>query len=284
MIRIKLNLANILSIGYTDCMIFEEYAFFIRKYINRKKSISLMHDSLKEGYKDFLERSRSDSFDYEGSKYKIIPVKTPLFKGGDDIISYMIKDILPNIESGDLVTIAESVIAVTEERAFRVEDIKPSKWAYLLYPWVSNVNYGTGLGMPETMQCAIDEIGLKRILKATLYGAADRIRKKHGSFYDVTGKSVKGIDFKKEHPIPFKGSHNYIVLSPKNPQEFSKLMFKALGTASAVVDANNVSVDILGIYPKNSKTAALAAYAMKGNPAGQDDEKTPIVIIRKITK
>ncbi len=126
----------------------------------------------------------------------------------------------------------------------------PSVWAYLLYPWVSNVTYGTGLGMPETMQCAIDDAGLKTILKATIYGAADRVRGRHGSFYRIAGPGVKSIDFKKEHPVPFRGSHNYIVMSPSNPAEFCRQSYRATGICTAVVDANNVSVDIMGISPQ----------------------------------
>ena len=258
------------------------YAGFVRRYINKPKNIKKMHGDLNKGYEEYLDRKDKDIFDFENKKYKILKFKTITFKRGDDLVSYM-KDLLSNkLEKNDIITIAESILGVTQGRAYPVEKIVASKWAYFLYPWVSNVTYGTGIGMPETMECAIREIGVKRILKATVFGALDRITKKHGSFYRIAGPSVKSIDFKKEHPIPYENSHNYIVLSPADPDGFCKTIYRKMNHITAVIDANNVSVDVLGLYPANIKTKELLMRAMKGNPAGQDDEKTPIIVIREI--
>lgn len=258
------------------------YARFVRKYINKPKNIKKMHKMLNAGYEEYLDKKDKDTFAYEGKKYKIIKYKTIIFKKGDDLIGYMKELLLPSFQQNDIITIAESILGVTQGRAFPVEKITPSRWAYFLYPWVSNVTYGTGLGMAETMECAIREVGIRRILKATLFGAMDKITKNHGSFYKIAGPRVKSIDFKKEHPVPYEGSHNYIVLSPANPHGFCKNIYEITKCATAVIDANNVSVDVLGLYPDSKAMKQLLLTAMKGNPAGQDNEKTSIIVIREI--
>lgn len=258
------------------------YAKLVRRFVNKPKSIKGMAGALSKGYDEYLDRKDKDVFEFDGKRYSIVKFKTITFKRGDDLYSYIETLLTDSLGPDDIVTAAESILGVTQGRAYPVEKIIPSKWSYFLYPWVSNVTYGTGIGMPETMECAIREIGLKRMLKATLYGAADRVLKRRGSFYRIAGPKVKSIDFKKNHPVEYDGSHNYIVLSPGNPYGFCREMHKRLNRAFAVIDANNVSVDVLGLYPDNKKTRELLLNAMKGNPAGQDDERTPIIVIREI--
>lgn len=260
---------------------FKIYANIIRKYINKPKSISSMHDSLKMGYNEYNKLKNSNTVTYDDHTYRIIKFKTPIFVSGDNLEHYIEEHIIPHTKNNDILTIAESVLAITQGNAYTLEEIPPSNWAYFLFPWVLNVTYGTGLGMAETMQCAIDIIGLRTILKATFMGAMDRIQKKHGSFYSIAGPDVKSIDFKKEHPVPFKNSHNYIVLSPNDPYGFCKNIFTKFNLRCAIMDANNVSVDILGYYPKNNELNNMLKHLMKGNPAGQEGEKTSIIILRQ---
>ncbi|MGE3063795.1 MAG: coenzyme F420-0:L-glutamate ligase [bacterium] len=258
------------------------YAKFVRKFINKPKNIRKMSGVLNRGYEEFLESREKDAIEYDGKRYSIVKFKTITFKKGDNLYEYLESLLKNKLEESDIITVAESILGVTQGRAFPIEDIKPSRWAYFIYPWVSNVTYGTGIGMPETMECALREIGLKKMLKATLYGAMDRVIKRRGSFYRIAGPKVKSIDFKKNHPVEYQGSHNYIVLSPEDPYGFCRRMHEKTNHSTAVIDANNVSVDVLGLYPNTTETRKLLMKAMKGNPAGQDDERTPVIIIREI--
>ena len=55
------------------------------------------------------------------------------------------------------------------------------------------------------------------------------------------------------------------------------------GISCMVVDANDIDVEILGKSPDLAdKPAALLADLIRDNPAGQDDELTPFVIVRDI--
>lgn len=260
---------------------YNAYAKFIRTYINKPKNIGQMHSVLISSHNDFKAMHDNNSVVYDNKTYSILRFKTPVFGEGDNLYSYIVNEILPSTQDNDIITIAESVVAITQGNAFRLDDVRIGKWALILYPWVSNVTYGTGLGMAQTMQCAIDTAGLCTILKATLMGALDRISGRHGSFYAIAGNAVKSIDFKKEHPVPFRGSHNYIVLSPSQPNAFCRRLYKYTRRPCAVMDVNNVSVDILGYYPESPKLKDLLLHAMKGNPAGQEGEKTSIVVLRQ---
>lgn len=241
-----------------------------------------MHSTLISSHNEFKHMHEKETVAFDGNNYRIIRFKTPVFRENDDLQSYIINEIIPQTEKRDIITIAESVLAITQGNAYRLDEVRISKWALLLYPWVSNVTYGTGLGMAQTMQCAINTAGLGTILKATVMGALDRITGKHGTFYAITGDAVKSIDFKKEHPVPFRGSHNYIVLSPKQPYQFCKSIYEQTGHSCAVMDVNNVSVDILGYHPQTEYMRNLLMETMKGNPAGQEGEQTSIVILRQI--
>lgn len=265
---------------YIMIFILKLYAAFIRRFINKKRNIRRMHSALQESHARYLDSAKRDTVQVREGVFRILPLKTPVFTEGDDLFAFIKSQLNDAYRKSDIITVAESIIGITEGRAYRLDELRLTPWAYLLYPWVSNVTYGTGLGMAETMQCAINEAGLKTILKATLYGAADRLRRRHGSFYSIAGPKVKSIDFKKEHPVPFRGSHNYIVLSPSDPRGFCRHVYRETGTACAVIDANNVSVDVMGTYPPDRISRDSLIELMTGNPAGQEGETTPIVILR----
>ena len=58
---------------------------------------------------------------------------------------------------------------------------------------------------------------------------------------------------------------------------------EALDIACAVVDANDIDVEILGRSPSlASRPDEALADLIRDNPAGQDDELTPFIIVRDI--
>ena len=62
-------------------------------------------------------------------------------------------------------------------------DIKTTRGARLLSRFVSRTPVGVGLGHPATMQLAIDEVGLPRILLASVAAAVTRPFGMRGVFY-----------------------------------------------------------------------------------------------------
>ena len=76
------------------------------------------------------------------------PVKTHVVVSGDsipDILDLYVKDYL---EEGDMIFISEKIIAISQGRAFDIDDIEVSKLANFLCKFVYKSPYGIGLGSP----------------------------------------------------------------------------------------------------------------------------------------
>ena len=70
-------------------------------------------------------------------------------------------------------------------------------------------------------------------------------------------------------------------MGPINVMNYCKNISKLLQIESAVADVNDLGgVKILAY--SNKSTLKILNKVLKSNPAGNDDQKTPIVLIRKI--
>jgi len=204
-------------------------------------------------------------------------VKTRVLNRGDDLIAEVRAYAGGLLKSGDILTIAESPVAAVQGRAIPITEIKPGFWANLLWRFVKKVPYGIGLRSPWSMQCAIDEVGLLRILRAALAGFWGKLRGRSGDFYRVAGKQAAMIDA--AHTSGVKEFYECVILGPKDPDGVARQLAEALGCPVAVVDAN----DIFGctvVGASDGVDVELVQAAMRDNPAGQGDELTPIIILR----
>jgi F420-0:gamma-glutamyl ligase len=204
-------------------------------------------------------------------------VKTRVLNRGDDLIAEVRAYAGGLLKPGDILTIAESPVAAVQGRAIPITEIKPGFWANLLWRFVKKVPYGIGLRSPWSMQCAIDEVGLLRILRAALAGFWGKLRGRSGDFYQVAGKQAAMIDA--AHTSGVKEFYECVILGPKDPDGVARQLAEALGCPVAVVDAN----DIFGctvVGASDGVDVELVQAAMRDNPAGQGDELTPIIILR----
>jgi hypothetical protein len=70
-----------------------------------------------------------------------------------------------------------------------------------------------------------------------------------------------------------------IVLGPSDPEGVARRMAAALGCRAAVVDVNDLgNVEIMGASPGVDAEGLTAV--MRTNPQGNDDEQTPLVLVR----
>ncbi|MEO0005653.1 MAG: coenzyme F420-0:L-glutamate ligase [candidate division WOR-3 bacterium] len=206
-------------------------------------------------------------------------VKTHILNKGDDLIGEVKRYAGSLLKPGDILTIAESPVAAVQGRAIPISEIKPGFWANILWRFVKKVPYGIGLRSPWSMQCAIDEVGLPRILRAAIAGFWGKIRGRSGDFYRVAGKQAAMIDA--AHTSGVKEFYECVILGPKDPDGVAQELAVALGCPVAVVDAN----DIFGctvVGASEGLDIALVEEAMRDNPAGQGDELTPIIILRPV--
>jgi len=218
-----------------------------------------------------------------GKKFARYPIKTKLIKLDDKDLIGLIKQYTNGLlKKGDILFIAEKIVAISQGRAYLVEDIKPSRMAVFLSKRVYKNPGGIGLASPETMQLAIEEVGPLRILLAAGIGGLAKLFKIRGVFYRLAGDQARGVDGPVPYAIP--PYNKYASKAPKNLKKVAKQISNTIEYPVVIVDANDLGVRILGASPdiNNRKTKKIIAKALRDNPLGQSDESTPIGILREI--
>lgn len=217
----------------------------------------------------------------DGVSYQRLPIKTHLITDKDDIVAVAEQYGSPVLtEPEDVLFISEKCVACTQGRAIPLEDIKPRKLAVWLSNHVTKTPHGIGLGMPETMEMALREVGTLRILFAAAVSVIGKVLfKKKGWFYTVAGYRARSIDGPCHNTIP--PYNHYVVLGPLNPDQVAKDIAAKIGYRTIVVDINDLEGQILGVSdPAMDK--ALYVKILKDNPLGQDDQQTPMGVIRTV--
>ena len=215
----------------------------------------------------------------DGRRFARYPVKTKLITPQDnDIAPMVVQYVKPYSQPGDIIFISEKAVAITQGRAYDIKDIKASWLAKFLSRHVTKTPVGIGLGSPETMQLALEEVGIARILFAAFFGAIGKLFGIKGLFYVIAGDGARSIDGAVPYAIP--PYNNYVSKGPSNANQVAQTIADAISVAVAIVDANDLGVNVLGASSGVNKK--FIARAIKDNPLGQSDEQTPIGIIREI--
>jgi hypothetical protein len=128
------------------------------------------------------------------------------------------------------------------------------------------------------MQLFIEEAGCPRVIFAAGVAAITRPLGIKGAFYYICGKRAKSIDC----PMSFlilEYAH-YAKLAPNDPQGVAKEIKEKFGCETVILDAN-----YRGAFSLGKTTRAISEKfiekAFRDNPAGQSDEMTPFLILRK---
>jgi len=215
----------------------------------------------------------------DNKKYARYPVKTHLITPKDKNPAEIIKKYISGLtKKGDIVFISEKIIAIIQGRAYPIKKIKASKIAEWLSKRVYRNPGGIGLASPETMQLAIEEIGLLRILFAAFISLITKPFGIKGLFYIIAGAKARGIDGPVPYAIP--PYNTYASKIPLEPKKIAIKISREIGIPIAIVDANDLGVRILGTSKGIDKK--LLIKALKDNPLGQCDESTPIGILREL--
>ena len=209
------------------------------------------------------------------------PIKTHVIMDTDVLTDVLDKYVKDYVEPDDYVFMSEKIVAITQGRAFPVDQIKAGWWARTLSKFVYKTPYGIGLGMPCTMQLAIDELGLPRILFASFCSAVTKLFGIRGVFYRILGEKARAIDGPCDCTIP--PYNHYAKLAPANPDKVAKELSEHLGCKFVVIDANDLGVEVLGRSDK-SIPIDFCKQVFKDNPLDQSDQQTPVCIVRKIEK
>lgn len=215
----------------------------------------------------------------DGKKYARYPVRTHVITPEDkDLASLVEKYVKTDLESGDFVFMGEKAIAISQGRAYPKDTIKPSGLAKFLVRYVTKTPIGIGLGSPETMQLAIDEVGVPRIVVAAFFGAIAKVFGMKGVFYMIAGEQASSIDGAADYVMP--PYNKYVSKGPARANEVAQEVSSRIGVPFAIVDACDFGVKVLGA--SNGMDKNFMVKVLKDNPLGQTNEQTPIGIIREV--
>ena len=201
---------------------------------------------------------------------------------GESYIDLMERYVKPVYQEGDILSMSEKVIAICQKRVVTEEELKPGFWAKVLSRFVHQNSAGPGMGLPIKMQFAINVCGLPKILWAAFRAAIDKLRGVRGTFYRIAGLEVSGLDGFYGEDIP-EYEHMGVRI-PENPAGVCDEIFEKTGILSMIVDANDLNVEMLGHCSQLKESDEALLDLIRDNPAGQDRQLTPFVLIRPLTK
>jgi F420-0:gamma-glutamyl ligase-like protein len=218
--------------------------------------------------------------EFDGLKVERYPIKTKLILEGDNLAKIIVEntqEFIPQLQGKTLaIAISEKALASTQGRSFLIEDIQPSKIATFLSKHVTKTPVGIGLGSPWTMELAIRDVGLPRILFAALIAAITKPFGIKGMFYRMAGQKARSIDGPVKYALP-PFDHSATMGAINASQTAQEICDKIGGLTVAIVDSNDIGVNIIGISQNSDPEFFKKTF--KDNPLGQSNEQTPIALI-----
>lgn len=212
-----------------------------------------------------------------GRRWQRLALRTHVLTHDDSLPEAVERYAVPFLVPGDILFISEKAVACTQNRAIPMEQIHPLPLARFLCRFVHKTPFGIGLGIPETMEMALQECGILRILFAALISAFGKIIGKHGWFYKIAGSRASSIDGPCDCTIP--PYNHYVVLGPENPDKTAQILAEKFGFPVAIVDINDLGAEILGVSDVRMDLSLLREI-LRDNPLGQGRQSTPMGIIR----
>ena len=207
------------------------------------------------------------------AELELIPVHTKILTNKDNIVDAILEYAGKDITSRDIVCTAESVLAITQNRYVRPEELNVCWQARLMNRFVPGAG---SMASIYGMQAAMEEEGKWNMLYSFIVGAVSKIMGKPGVFY-ARCRQASLIDDVTGTMPPFD---KCIVYGPANADRVCENIKNATGAYGAVVaDVNDLKRAAVlskssGIDPQR------IAQILIDNPFGNDNQKTPIVIIK----
>ncbi|MEB3276416.1 MAG: F420-0:Gamma-glutamyl ligase [Cyanobacteriota bacterium] len=209
----------------------------------------------------------------QGEGCQVLPLGTHLLGVLDDPLAVLRDYAGDHLQPGDVLTLGETPLAVMQGRYHHPATVRPSALARLLcrvFHPTSSLATACGL------QSLIDLVGPARVLNAWLLGTALKLLGQKGWFYRLAGDQARLIDDVTGTTPPYDQT---IVLGPERPAAFCQQAKAALGIDVAVVDVNDLGrVKVLAA--SSGCDQDLLQRALRPNPAGNGDERTPLVLVR----
>ncbi|GAA4616371.1 hypothetical protein GCM10023195_72750 [Actinoallomurus liliacearum] len=204
-----------------------------------------------------------------------IPIKTKMITLRTGILPIIQEATQGMLRPDDILALSESPASAGQGRMIPLELITPEGMAKQLSKFVGKIG---PLHSPAGMQGAILEAGRAKVLLGAAAGAAGKLVGKRGWFYRVAGPGAAMID---DVAAALPPHDHHLLFGPGRPDKLSEDLSAALGCHVCVVDANHLT----GAWVVGASKGVDRKWVEKvlsDNPAGNEDEQTPIVLIRKI--
>ncbi|HEY9724735.1 MAG TPA: hypothetical protein V6D47_22220 [Oscillatoriaceae cyanobacterium] len=209
----------------------------------------------------------------EGETVGIQCVPTHLLTDRDDIVEVIDLYTREFRQPGDVVAVAESVVAITQHQYFRPADVEPGYFARRLCYFVPSKG---SLSSPHGFQTAMNQVGAARMVVSMAIGALGKLVGQKGLFYTLAGRPAELIDDVTGTMPPFD---KYIVAGPAEPERVVARIKERTGLEAAIVDANDLKrAMVLACTP--GVAAAEVSRMLLDNPFGNAAEQTPVVVLR----
>jgi F420-0:gamma-glutamyl ligase-like protein len=221
---------------------------------------------------------KAQSIEVDGIEWARLPIRTHTVMAADDLTEVVTRYAGPHLQPGDVIFLSERMVAITQGRAIPIDDIRPTKLANFLVRFVHKSPYGIGIGSPWTMELAIREVGVPRMLLGAFVAGATKPLGVRGMFYRVVGPKVRSIDGPCDNTLP--PYNTYATLGPAAPRKVARALSKTLGHEVVIIDANDLGVNVLGVSSRMIRED-WATAVFRDNPLGQSDQRTPICLVRR---
>ncbi len=264
---------------------------WLREFFDEKKHIEPTH-LIQPGE---TNKGKKIEIEVQGREYKRYPIRTALFASGD---AYATKiagcvrafiDTLPPKKHKWFIVVSEKIVAISQGRSYFIWDIKPGFFARHLSKYVRRTPFGIGLGSPWTMQLAIQEVGLPRILVASLAAMVTKPLGLKGIFYMIAGREAAAIDGPTEYSLyPSNVSAKLAPADPHGSVIAIKLAIEQVLTerekeyfnGAVIIDANDIGRTVLG--NSTDLDSDYIGEIFTDNPMGQSNEQTPVVFVSQV--
>jgi tetratricopeptide (TPR) repeat protein len=204
-----------------------------------------------------------------------IPIRTGMITLRTGILPVIQEATAGKLRPDDILALSESPASAGQGRMIPLELITPEGIAKQLSKFVGKIG---PLHSPAGMQGAILEAGRTKVLLGAAAGAAGKLMGKRGWFYRVAGPGAAMID---DVAAALPPHDHHLLFGPGRPDKLSEDLSAALGCHVCVVDANHLTgAWVVGASRGVDRT--WVERVLSDNPAGNEDEQTPIVLIRKI--
>ena len=247
-------------------IIWENYGHF---GFTKKEHFFLLNKDFNHSKKGYINKISINSH------YEAIAIKTNLLGAFDDPVSTIGKYCKDIAQKGDILVIGETPLAIMQGRYSNPRNINYTFYTKILcFFFQPTSSLATACGM----QLLINKIGITRITLSLIIGFFFKLFGINGIFYRLTAPQSSLIDDISGTTLPYDKT---IVLGPKNLKYICKEISSNLNIDTAIVDVNDLGA-VKIIECSNKSIENILRQTLKRNPAGNDDQKTPIVLIRKI--